>query len=140
MSTCVSRLCRSLGTSVLLCGVMIGVGSMTSGCQSAKKDPEAQMATPDKVAALRDSIQKAQPVAQLGQVIATITDPPYTAVSDLPLQEVKEGQTITFVDIQGNPVNNGTVMKVVGDSVHVKYDKAGKRPPQKGDLAVWLKS
>ena len=73
-------------------------------------------------------------------MIATITDPPYTAVSDLPLQEVKEGQTITFVDIQGNPVNNGTVMKVVGDSVHVKYDKAGKRPPQKGDLAVWLKS
>jgi hypothetical protein len=120
---------------MVICGVLIGAAM---GCQSTKKEPEAQMATPDKVAALRESIQKAQPGAQVGQVIAVI--PGYASISDLPVQEIKEGQTITFVDIQGNPINNGTVGMVVGDAVHVKVDKAGKRAPQKGDLAVWLKS
>ena len=58
----------------------------------------------------------------------------------LPVQEIKEGQTITFVDTQGNPIGNGTVKMIVGDAVHVQVDKASKRPAQKGDLAVWLKS
>jgi hypothetical protein len=139
MPTCVSRFRHRLGQSILIFGLLVSAG-MTAGCQTTPKKTEPEMATPDKAAALRESIQKAQPGAQVGRVIVVLTDAPYAAVIDLPVQDVKAGQTITFVDGEGNPVSNGTVAEVVGDAVHVKFDKAGKRPPQKGDLAVWLKS
>src|SRR5205085_2657454 len=118
MATRVSGFCRSLSSSILICGLLTVAGLM-SGCQTTpKKDPEPQMATPDKVAALRELLQKSQPGAQVGQVIAIYEN--LAAVSELPVKEIKEGQTVTFVDIQGNPISNGTVAMVVGDSVHVK--------------------
>jgi hypothetical protein len=138
MAIRVLRFCCSVSGSLLICGLLTGAGLMI-GCQTAaKKDPEPQMATPDKVAAFRELIQKSQPGAQVGRVIEVI--PGYASVVDLPLQEVNDGETITFVDGDGKPISNGTVYMHVGDSVHVKVEKAGRRPPQKGDLAVWLKS
>jgi hypothetical protein len=115
------------------------------GCQSHPKEPPPEppppVATADKIAAIRESIQKGQPGSLVGQVIAVSTVyGPYAAVADLPVQDVKVGQVVTFLDADGNPINNGTVMAIVGDTLHVKYDPAGKRPVQAGDLAVWLKS
>jgi hypothetical protein len=115
------------------------------GCQSHPKEPTQPapppVASADKIAAIRETIQKGQPGSLVGQVIAVSTEyGPYAAVADLPVQDVKVGQVITFLDADGNPINNGTVMAVVGDTLHVKYDPAGKRPVQTGDLAVWLKS
>ena len=124
---------------------MIAAPLLLPGCQSKPKEPLSEptppVATADKIAAIRESIQKGQPGSLVGQVIETSTVyGPYAAVADLPVQDVKVGQVITFVDGDGNPINNGVVMAVVGDMLHVKYDPAGKRPVQKGDLAVWLKS
>ena len=107
------------------------------GCATQKPPVEPQMASPDKVATVRESIQKSKPGSLVGQVIATFQQ--YAAVADIPVKDVKLGQTIAFIDADGNPVNNGTVARIVDDTLHVKFDATGKRPVQRGDLAVVLK-
>jgi hypothetical protein len=99
------------------------------------------VASADTAAQIRDSIQHAQPGSYVGRVIAVSTTyGPYAAVGDIPTQDVKVGQVLTFVDQTAAPVNNGTVMQVAGDTLHVRYDPNGRRPVQVGDLAVWLNS
>jgi hypothetical protein len=103
------------------------------GCQQTKK-PEEPAAT----ASLKESIQQADPGSMVGEVIYTLADRPYTAVNDVDIAKVKVGQTVSFIDASGKPINNGSVVAIVGDDAHVRFDPMGKRRPQKGDLAVWL--
>lgn len=117
---------------------------LIAGCRQNHKKPDeavAPPAAPDQVASLRESIQKARPGSLVGIVIDTLPDTarPYTAVGDIAVQDAKVGQTVTFVDSNGQPFNAGTVQLIVGDQLHIRYDPAGKRAPQKGDLAVILK-
>jgi hypothetical protein len=112
------------------------------GCQSQQKEREAAVpATPDKMAAVRASIEQAQPGSLVGRVIATHPDSkmPYVAVGDLPVQAVPIGDTITFVDGDANPITSGTVSDKSADALFVRY-QAGKRRVEQGDLAVWFKS
>jgi len=47
---------------------------------------------------------------------------------------------VTFVDAaSGDPINSGVIADVYSDSVGVRYDTSGKRPPKTGDLAVVFK-
>ena len=126
---------RLLSGMLVSCGLVLGLGNLT-GCAS-KTPSEPQAAPPEKIATLRESIQKNKPGSLVGPVIATYQL--YAAVADIPVKEVKLGQTITFVDPDGNPINNGTVASILDDTIHVKFDPTGKRPVQRGDLAVILK-
>jgi hypothetical protein len=112
-----------------------------AGCQSQEKkaDKAAPPASSERANEIRASIQKSQPNALVGIVILTLDDRPYTAIGDVPVQDAKVGQTVTFIDGNGQPFNAGTVVAIVGDSLHVKFDTAGKRPPQKGDLAMIMR-
>ena len=137
-SICLSAPSRRLLSCVILsCGLALcAIGA--SGCAAPKPAPvEPQMAAPDKVTLIRESIQKTKPGSMVGQVIATFQL--YAAVADIPVKDVKLGQTINFVDTDGNPVNVGTVARIVDDTLHVKFDPTGKRAVQRGDLAVLLK-
>jgi len=114
----------------------------TMACQPIKKDEgngAAPPAAPEMANSLRASIQKSAPGSLVGIVILALSDSPYAAVGDIPVQDAKVGQTVTFIDGKGDPFNAGTVVAIVGDSIHVKFDTAGKRPPTKGDIAVILK-
>ena len=126
---------RSFCGTILSCSLMLA--AFATGCATKTAPAEPQLAAPDKVAAFRESIQKSQPGSLVGPVIATYQQ--YAAVADIPVKDVKIGQTITFVDPEGHPVNNGSVARIVDDTLHVKFDPAGKRPVQRGDLAVVLK-
>lgn len=117
---------------------LIGVG----GCQSAKKSPE-------RVQQVRETLQRDNPGAAIGRVIYTLTEDrkpkpdkhrPYTAVGDVPVQEIKRGGLVTFVDVgSGKSINSGVVADIYADSIGVRYDPSGKRPPASGDLAVVFK-
>jgi hypothetical protein len=126
---------RVVSGMILSCGLLLGLGNLT-GC-ATKTPSEPQAVPPEKIATLRESIQKNKPGSLVGPVIATYQL--YAAVGDIPVKEVKLGQTITFVDPDGNPINNGTVANILEDTIHVKFDATGKRPVQRGDLAVILK-
>jgi len=128
---------RHFAGMILSCIMLLGLVHGT-GCAPKPLPPvEPQMAGPEKVAVVRESILKSKPGSLIGQVVATFEL--YAAVTEIPVKEIKLGDTITFVDTDGNPVNNGTIARIVDDTLHVKFDPTGKRPVQKGDLAVWLK-
>ncbi len=129
---------RHFTTSILSCGLLLSLAHI-AGC-APKVVPvivEPPIAGPDKVTELRESIQKSKPGSRVGQVVATFEL--YAAVSEIPVKDVKIGDTLTFLDATGNPINNGTIARIVEETLHVKFDPTGKRPVQKGDIAVWLK-
>jgi hypothetical protein len=125
---------KALGCFALLCA-MVGM----IGCQMPAKTKEEAPTTNDQVETLKASIEKAAPGTLVGDVIYTLSDHPYTAIGGVEMKDVQVGQIVSFVDADGKPINNGTVVAIVGDNAHVHFDTAGKRPPRKGDLAVWLK-
>ena len=117
----------------ICCGLLIGIPA----CAPKNPPVDAQMTPADQVAALRESIQKSKPGSLVGQVLTTYEQ--YAAVTDIPTKEVAIGQTISFLDAKGDPINNGTIARIIDDTLHVKFDTNGKRPVQKGDIAVLLK-
>lgn len=131
-----SRIQRKLVLSLALLMGAIGI----VGC--AKTPPadvpaEPVMATPETLSDVRDFFQKAKAGSLVGQVVATNNN--LCAVIEIPVKEAKIGQIVTFVDKDKNTVNNGTVVAIVEDSLHVRFDATGKRPVQKGDFALIIK-
>ena len=128
------------GRLILSLAMLTGTTLM---CGCAKTPPaetgptEPVMATPEKLSDVRDFFNKARAGTLVGQVVVTNNN--LAAVLEIPVKEVKIGQTVTFVDADKNVVNNGTVVAIVDDSLHVRFDATGKRPVQKGDYAVIVK-
>jgi hypothetical protein len=133
----------ALGGGIVPLLLFLAGALCAGGCQSQQqKEPQSAVpATPDKVAAVRASIEQAQPGSLVGRVIAVHPDPnmPYVAVGDLPAQAVPVGDTITFVDADANPITSGTVSDKSAEALFVRY-QSGKRRVEQGDLAVWFKS
>jgi hypothetical protein len=126
---------RYVGTTIL--ALVCGLATL-GGCATKPAEPtQPKIAPAERVAAMRESVEKSKPGSQVGQVLITFEQ--YAAVTDINVADVKLGQVVTFVDIDGNPVNAGTVARIVDSNLHVKFDPNGKRPVQKGDLAVILK-
>jgi hypothetical protein len=126
---------RSAGTMML--ALVCGLATL-GGCATKPADStQPKIAPAERIAAMRESVEKTKPGSQVGQVLITFEQ--YAAVTDINVAEVKLGQIVTFVDMDGNPVNAGVVARIVDSNLHVKFDPSGKRPVQKGDLAVILK-
>ena len=128
---------RGIPSAALLAAISLAVGCQTT--QKPKPETTAPPASNERAAEIRDSIMKARPNSLVGQVILSLEDRPYAAVGDIPVQDAKVGQTVTFIDGNGQPFNAGTVVAIVGDTLHIKFDTSGKRAPQKGDLALIMK-
>ena len=128
-------------SSTLILSALLTAASLMVGC--AKTPPpetvptEPIMATPEKLSDVRDFFNKARAGTLVGQVVVTNNN--LAAVLEIPVKDVKMGQTVTFVDADKNVVNNGTVVAIVDDSLHVRFDATGKRPVQKGDYVVIVK-
>jgi hypothetical protein len=115
---------------------------LAAGCQSTNKSPE-------RVQQVRDALHRDNPGALIGRVIYTLTEDgnatpdknrPYTAVGDVPVQDIQRGGLVAFVDpASGKSFNSGAVADIYTDSIGVRYDPSGKRPPMRGDLAVVFK-
>lgn len=112
-----------------------------AGCMAPPAPPPAPqpMPTPDKISALRASYQQQAPGTLLGQVDAVRESDQLVAINDIPVQEFKEGDPVTFIDISSTIINHGHVVRTTPELVMVKYDSDGIRPPRKGDLMVRLK-
>jgi hypothetical protein len=123
----------------LLASALAGALCAT-GCQSPQSEPKAAAPpSPDRAAAIRASIEQAQPGSLVGRVIKTLDERPYAAVAEIPVQDVAVGETITFVDGNANPITSGTVIDKSPEALFVNY-QPGKRRVEQGDLAVWFRS
>ena len=78
-----STLFRHLTAWVLSCGALAGLAGFT-GCAPKTMVPlEPQMTSPDKIVAMRESMQKSKPGSLVGQVVATFEL--YAAVTEIPV-------------------------------------------------------
>lgn len=115
---------------------MILAAAMIAGCQQNKK-PTTPQPVP-VTAETRQRIQRLAPDAVIGQVIAILPEERLIAVGDLPIQDFKPGQVLSFIGGEPEPVGAGVVVSIVRDTLHVRYEPPppGGRPPAVGDLAI----
>jgi hypothetical protein len=87
-------------------------------------------------------IQKGDPSAKVGRVVAVLPDESMASVGDIDVQAFERGAPIQFLGADDQPVASGIVLSVVNDTLHVKYTPVGQggRRPYVGDLAIRLSS
>jgi hypothetical protein len=121
---------------------VIGLG-LLAGCQRvAPEEPVVEPPAPPRLDEdTRARYQKLYPDAHIGRVIATLPGDRLAAVGDVPVQQFRPGDVVTFVGAEGTLVS-GEVVAVMQDTLHVRYlePAAGQRPPVVGDLAIRFKT
>jgi hypothetical protein len=128
----------------MVAAVVLGVSLF--GCASKPK-AQSQAATSPLVTAkqqaqkLQTTYQKTDASARVGVVLAVKPDTHLAAVGDVPTQDFKKGDVISFVDANQKLVANGHVRDVQKNLLIVGYDVPAKgRAPQTADLAIRLKT
>lgn len=113
--------------------------ALITGCTRTNQDSTSVTpATADRVMKVRESLQAQRPGTMVGPVVAVLTDAPYAAAGDLPTDQFKAGDVVSFVNGSGDPIGaTGRVSSTTPTQVNVRYDvSAGGRAPVVGDLLV----
>jgi hypothetical protein len=120
------------------CIVVMLAGLIGCQAQVAVKPSSSSGATPEQVAAIRDSFRSQNPKVQVGIVADVLPDKNLAAVEDVDLPAFHEGDTVCFIDRNSDPLVCGKVVRVTDTQVHVQYEKPqpGRREPMTGDIAV----
>lgn len=118
--------------------------ALFTGCTRTPHNeaPNQPIGTSEWLANYRTTVESASPGSVVGVVNAVIPSANLASVADVPAGSLKKNMTITFVDGGGNPIVVGSVVDVNEyGNVHVKYENPidGRRAPEVGDAAVWLK-
>jgi hypothetical protein len=134
---------RPISRTVAMWGLATAclAGGFLTGCQSPPKDTSAPPANEETLRLIRQSFTATDPKAIVGLVIAVLPDQMYAAVGDIDVKDFTEGEVVTFIDSNKNPLENGIIKKVTSDALHVQYEAPGpgSRAPKVGDLAVRFK-
>lgn len=91
--------------------------------------------SPEQLETIRTDFKTALPIARVGVVTAVISAENYALVTQLDTAGIFPGTVISFLNADQTVIANGTVVKVDGDSLTVKFD-AGRRAVLVGDAAV----
>lgn len=127
---------RWVGVAVIGAGFLAGCQARVTEEPVVEPPPPARL--PDDA---RERYQKLYPDAQIGRVIATLPGERLAAVADVPVQQFRRGDALTFIGAEGTLVS-GEVVAVVQDTLHVRYTapEGERRAPVVGDLAIRFKS
>ena len=129
----------------LLCAAALAAwAALVAGCGDMARDDSsspmpASAADAQSVQNIRDKYHRAYPESRVGIVIATLKNEPLVAIGELPAPaELRENERVTFLDGRARVLTTGTVVRVLPDQVHVRYDAPprGGRKPRRGDVAV----
>jgi hypothetical protein len=125
-------------------GICVTVVCASAGCNSANRDrasganAQAASATDaQRVQAIRDKYARAYPDSRVGVVSAALKGEPFVAVGELP-GDLRENEAVTFIDTRGQILTTGTIVRVLPDTIHVRYAKPPRngRAPRPGDVAL----
>ena len=122
----------------------LAAAAALAGCQNKQQQagpPIAPPATAETAQQIRQAFQQRDPSTLVGLVIATLPDADLAAVGDVPVNQFKNGDLVTFIDSNQAIIAVGNVVNTTADAVHVKYHPQGDvaRAPREGDLAVKTK-
>jgi hypothetical protein len=114
------------------CGPMNGDGTEGDAMPASAADPQA-------VENIREKYRRAYPESQVGVVVETLDDMPLAAVAELPAPaSMRANEVVTFLDRHERVLTTGTIVRILPDSVHVRYDSPPRsgREPRRGDIMV----
>jgi hypothetical protein len=114
----------------------LGIG--VCGCQSHKPAPLPPPATPYTAERLQAQFQEVDPSVKVGLVAAVKHADRLAAVSHLDADDLRAGDTVSFMDSNQNLIGTGTVVRTVNDLVIVRYSWT-THGLREGDLAVRVK-
>jgi hypothetical protein len=111
----------------------------TVGCRPKRMDnPEVYRAAAANVAEIRQRYQRRDPQTQVGLVLAANPSVDMVAVGEVDPSQFRPGDIVSFVDTSENPLTSGRVIRVLTDSLHVRYDPpiGSRRAPREGDVMI----
>ena len=113
--------------------------ALIGGCTTTTTSDDQPIAQPagslETVAQIRATYQAVNPDTRVGYVNAELPGAQLVSVTDVPVEDFRNGDAITFINAQQQVIATGRVVNVVENSVHVKYTP-GERAPGVGDVAV----
>jgi hypothetical protein len=125
--------------------VAVLVSLVTCGCSPVNGDGSSSSAMPASAAdaqtvqRIREKYFRAYTESQVGVVIATLQGEPFVAVGELANPaSMHENEIVTFLDRSERVLTTGTIVRILPDSIHVRYDAAPRsgRTPRRGDVMV----
>ena len=123
----------------LSAGLMIVSLFAAAGCQP-KEQPTGPVYPPPVAPTpqTRERIQRLAPDALIGEVTAVLPQERLAMIGNVPVQQFKEGDVVTFMGGNEVSIGNGIVIRVGADTLQVRYEPPppGGRPPAMGDLAI----
>jgi len=125
--------------AAVLTFALSGCGPLNGDGTSSNDAMPASAADAQTVQSIRDKYFRAYPESQVGVIIAMLKDEPLAAVGDLPsTANLRENLIVTFLDRDERVLTTGTIVRVLQDSVHVRYDPPPRsgRTPRRGDIMV----
>jgi hypothetical protein len=124
--------------------IALSASLFLTGCASRKKqvaDP-SYPATANMLSQVRLHAQHADPAARVGLVTDAEPKNRLVAVSDINPADFAVNQNVAFVDSRENALTSGTVVRILSNSIHVRYDpptRVGARAPRQGDIMIRFK-
>lgn len=123
-----------------LMGLLAGIALAGCAAQPDAKTKTPTVANSSQVARIRAQYQKLDPNSRVGVVIAVRPQDRLAAVGDIPTGDFKQGDVISFEDVNQNLLTVGSVKDVMPNFLVVEYapPAQGGRDPVNGDLGVRL--
>jgi hypothetical protein len=106
--------------------------------------PEAETLTPPPAQPyteeIRQLLQKRNPDAMIGRVIAVLPEESLAAVAELDASRFRPGDSVQFFGTEDVELGFGRVVQVLSNAIHVRYDAPTdqRRAPVVGDLVIWF--
>jgi hypothetical protein len=124
----------------LLLSIAMTIGVAAAGCRpkNAPPPPAPRPASSATVQQIRASYARAYPESRVGVVIAALPEESLVAVGEVRGGDFRENQVVTFLDSDQRMLTTGTVVRLLEDSIHVRYDAPQRdgREPRVGDVMV----
>jgi hypothetical protein len=116
-----------------------------SGCQwkwPGKRNDDSALPPKPPTAETISRLQNLAPGAAIGHVLAILPNDRLASVGNVPVQDFKTGDVLTFLGGETNPLADGEVVAIVKDTLHVRYRLSPNSPraPEVGDVAIRLKN
>src|SRR6187397_417088 len=110
---------RTAGAAAVLTAGLL----LQQGCAARKPAPRPP-SQPSLGASqlLRSELMRADPNARIGFVTQVLIDAQLVAVRDVPVEDFARGDTVNFLDGNGQPLTTGTVERVLNGAVHISYN------------------
>lgn len=115
---------------------------LIGGCTTRESRTATDRVDAAIVASARAQLTRADPSAIVGVVMQSLPRERFAAVGDVPVDEFRVGEVVTFIDVEQRQLTHGVVRRITSDTLHVEFEPPprGGRAPRVGDLAVRFKS